>query len=415
MTVVQDVKRHTKCRICGSSKLEQFLSLGNTPPANSFLKKKDFSKEKHYPLRVGFCHNCNLVQLMDIVDKEKLFSNYVYFFSAMPMASKHFMDYADNVLKFVKNKKQDLIIELGSNDGLFLRCFKDRGCKNILGIDPAKNIAKYANEQGIPTIDDFFSQKLAKEILKSHGKAKVIMGNNVVAHINDHHDLMRGISEILDKDGIFVLEAPYIVDMFENLAFDSIYHEHLSYLGVKPLIHLFKRYGMDIFDVKLVERQGNSIRVYTCWSGQKKIRPSVTKLLKKENFLDLNNIRSYKILAAKISDTKNKLVKTLKDLKGKGFRIAAYGSPARGNTLLNYCGINSNVLDFATEELNSKVGFYTPGTHIPVIHINEARKRHPDYYLMLAWPYKEAIIKKEADFIKNGGRFILPTNGVKIV
>ncbi len=411
-----DVRKHTKCRICGSSKLEQFLSLGKTPPANSFLKKENFKKEKWFPLRAGFCHNCNLAQLMDVVDKKVLFpEDYVYFFSAMPAASKHFMNYTDQVLGYVKNKKKDFIVELGSNDGLLLKCFQDRGCKNVLGVDPADNVAKFANDQGVPTLAKFFSQKLAGEILNSHGKAKVIIGNNVVAHIDNHHDLLKGVDRLLDDDGIFVLEAPYLVDMFENLAFDSIYHEHLSFLAVRPLINLFKQYDMDVFDVKVVERQGNSIRVYGCRSGKYPINKSVGKLVKKELYLGMDKIKNYRTLAAKIEKSKVKLVKTLNDLKKKGFRVAAYGSPARGNTLLNYCEFGPKVIDFTTEELMPKVGSYTPGTHIPVVHVAEARKNHPDYYLMLAWPYKDAIIKKESDFVKNGGKFIIPTNGVYII
>ena len=410
---MSDVKKHTKCRICDSPKLEQFLSLGKTPPANSFLKSGDLKKEKWFPLRVGFCNNCNLVQLMDVVDKKALFSNYVYFYSVMPTASNHFGAYTDDVMKrAVKNLENDLVFEFGSNDGLLLKAFKDRGCERFLGLDPAKNIVKVANQNGIPTICNFLSGSLAKKIVKKYGKAKVIIGNNVVAHIDDHQDLVTSVKTLLDKKGVFVFEAPYLGDMFENLAYDSIYHEHLSFLAVKPLKYLFDNSGLEIFDVKLVHRQGNSIRVYVGYPGENKVMPSVGEFLQKEKALKMDKAQSYKILAAKIDKSRQKLVKTVLGLKKKGFRIAAYGSPARGNTLLNFCKFGPEVIEFTTEELMPKVGFYTPGTHIPVVHINEARKNHPDYYLMLAWPYKDAILKKEAEFVKNGGKFIVPTNGV---
>ena len=202
------VKRNTKCRVC-SSKIEQFLSLGKTPPANAFIKKEDFKKEKYYPLRVGFCPACGLVQLLDVVDKSHLFSHYVYFFSVMPSSSNHFGAYAEDVKnRFVKDPKKEMVVEIGSNDGLLLKSFQAQGCAKVLGVDPAKNIAKFANDNGVPTIADFFSQKLAKNISKKYGKAGVVIGNNVVAHIDNWHDLAKGVDEILDDAGVFIFEAP---------------------------------------------------------------------------------------------------------------------------------------------------------------------------------------------------------------
>ena len=403
------VKKNLACRACGSRQLEEFLSLGKTPPANAFLKKKDFNKELSHPLRVGVCRSCKLVQLLDVVNKEHLFSHYVYFFSAMPTASNHFSAYAQDVVKkFIKTPNSDLIVELGSNDGLLLRSFQTIGCKKVLGIDPAKNIAKFANNNGIPTLAYFFSQKLAQNIAKSKGQAQVIIGNNVVAHINDWQDLIKGVDELLAKNGVFILEAPYLMDMFENLAYDSIYHEHLSYLSVAPLIRFFNKYRMSVFDVQTFQRQGNSIRVFVSRAGEHKTLPSVKKFLDKEKKAGLDKISSYRALAVRIKASKNKLVATLQDLKNKKMRIAAYGSPARGNTLLNYCNIGAKVIDFTTEELPSKIGLYTPGMHIPVKHIIEARKNPPDYYLMLAWNYRDQIFKKEPQFIKQGGKFIIP-------
>jgi len=398
-----------KCRICSSEELEEFLSLGETPLANLFLKKENFSKEKSYPLKVSFCHNCNLVQLMDVVNPDLMFLDYVYFYSKMPAASDHFVDYATDVSeRFISNPKKDLVVELGSNDGILLKAFQERGHSKILGIDPAKNVAKLANQNGIPTIADYFSQPLAVSVANDYGKAKVIIGNNVVAHIDDHQELLRGVSELMDEDGVFILEAPYLVDMFENLAYDSIYHEHLSYLAVAPLQKLFQQYGMEIFDVQMKKRQGKSIRVFVCKQDQKPILPSVQVFLDIEKAMGLDKIENYHKLVEKIKTSREKLVLALRDLKNRSFKIAAYGSPARGNTILNYCRIGPDILDFATEELFSKIGLYTPGMHIPVIDIKEARKNPPDYYLMLAWNYKAQILEKESEFVKKGGKFIIP-------
>ena len=410
------IKKNSECRAC-SGKLEEFLSLDKTALANSFLKKKDFKSEKLFPLRVGVCRSCKLVQLLDVVDKKHLFSSYVYFFSAMPAASSHFGAYAEDVVKrFIKNPEKDLIVEIGSNDGLLLKLFQNKGCKNVLGVDPAKNIAKFATQNGIPTIADFFGQKLAEDILQKQGKAKVIIGNNVVAHIDDWRDLAKGVSRLLDDNGAFIFEVPYLMDMFDNLAYDSIYHEHLSYLSVSPLVKFFKRYKMNVFDVETYKRHGNSIRVFVCRFGSYPIAPAVKKFLVREKKAGFGKLNMYHALAKRIKSSKDGLTSILADLKSKGFKIAAYGAPARGNTILNYCKIDAGILDFATEELKSKVGFYTPGTRVPVKHIEDARKNPPDYYLLLAWSYKDKIIEKESEFVKKGGRFIIPIGDeIKII
>jgi hypothetical protein len=410
------INKNTQCRICKSKKLEKIISLGKTPLANAFLKKQAFRNEKTFPLEVFFCKECHLAQLIHIVNKKQLFSKYVYFYSKMPTASTHFTHYTKEVMKrFIDNPKEDLVVEFGSNDGILLKAFQDNGCKRVLGIDPAKNIAKVANDNGIPTIADFFSLTQAKKIVKTHGKAKAIIANNTVAHINDLHDMTKGVLHLLDTKGAFVFEAPYLMDMFENLAYDSIYHEHLSYLAISPLQYLFKMYDLEIFDVQIVERQGVSIRVFVARSGAYLVNEIVDKLIKKEKKSGFDKVSSYFSLAKKIEKSKDKLVKLLVSLKKKHKKIAAYGSPARGNTVLNYCHIGPDLLDFATEELPSKIGFCTPGMHIPVISIEEARKNLPDYYVMLAWNYKNAILTKESTFVNHGGKFIIPVEGVKIV
>lgn len=402
------IKKNSKCRAC-SGQLEEFLSLGKTALANSFLKKKDFDSENKFPLRVGVCRSCKLVQLMDVVDKKHLFSSYVYFFSAMPAASKHFGDYADDVIRrFIKNPENDLVVEIGSNDGLLLKLFESKGCRNVLGVDPAKNIAKVAKENGVSTITDFFSEKLAKDIFRKEGRAKAIIGNNVIAHIDNWDDLAKGINKLLDDKGVFIFEAPYLMDMFKNLAYDTIYHEHLSYLAVAPLVKFFKQYKMDVFDIQATKRFGTSIRVFVGHAGSHKVKASVNKFLAEEKKAGFDKLKTYCKLAERIKTSKENLVAVLTGLKNKNFRVAAYGAPARGNTILNFCNIGPDFLDFATEELKSKIGFYTPGNHIPVKHIEEARKNPPDYYLMLTWNYKDQIFEKEADFIKRGGKFIIP-------
>lgn len=410
-------RTNTACRICASDELEEVISLGTTPLANAFLKKEDFDSEKEYPLRAYFCHSCNLLQLLDVVDSKELFSHYVYFTSVMP-TPKHFVDYAQSVMRqFIGNPASEankLIVEIGSNDGLLLQAFKEAGAR-VLGVDPAENVAKVANERGIPTIADFFSERLAKKIKMEHGPAKAIIGNNVIAHIDDQQDLFRGVKHLLAPKGVFVLEAPYLVDMFENLSFDTIYHEHLSYLAVRPLMRLFEQFDMEIFDVQEFPVQGSSIRVFACHQGDYPISSSVQSLIQKELTLGLQAAASYHALMKRIEGLRDTVMKKVRDLKKDGKRLAAYGAPAKGNTLLNYFKLGPDVLDYATEELPLKVGSYTPGMHIPVIHIDEARKHPPDYYVMLAWNYKEKILEKESAYLKAGGHFIVPIGEVEVI
>jgi len=399
-------KTVSNCRICGSEQLAEFLDLGKQPLANSFLKEEDLKKkEAVYPLRVLFCKSCSLVQLGEVVDPKTLFWNYVYFSSGMP-ASEHFRKYAKGIVKeFVKSEK-DLVVEIGSNDGHFLAVVKEDH-PNILGVDPSQNIAKQANDKGIPTIPDFFSEKLAKKIR--------IIGNNVVAHIDKYDDLFIGIKETLTNDGVFIFEAPYLVDMFENLTFDTVYHEHLSYLAIRPLKVLMPRFGLQIFKVEVHPIQGSSIRVFVSHKNAYPVDVSVEQLTQKEKELNMNESSSYNRLAQEIYKLKDEVFGIVKKLKNQGKRLAGYGAPAKGNTLLNFFGIGADDLEFVTESLPSKIGLYTPGAHIPVKNIESVREDHPDYYLLLAWNYKDVILKKEKEFKNRGGKFIMPIGKERII
>ncbi|MDZ4299978.1 MAG: class I SAM-dependent methyltransferase [Candidatus Sungbacteria bacterium] len=408
---------NTACRMCKSIRLEKVIDLGDQPLANAFLDRDALKRpEPKYPLRMFFCHTCGLAQLVDIVDPSILFRDYVYFSSAMPRMAEHFRTYARQVADDFLPPRGGLLVELGSNDGILLKEAQefDRDIR-VLGVDPAENIAQVANERGIETIPDFFSERLAHDILKKHGPADAIIGNNVVAHINDHHDLIKGVKTLLAPRGVFVLEAPYLVDMFEHMTFDTIYHEHLSYLALAPVVKFFAAFGMEVFDARVFPVQGNSLRVYGAKKGAYPINSSVAALLARERELGLDRVESYHALAARITALKKEVVATLIDLKKQGKRIAGYGAPAKGNTLLNYYGVGLEILDYTTEVLPSKIGFFTPGMHIPVVDIAEARKNPPDYYFMLAWNYRDAILEKEAAFRAGGGKFVMPVGEPRII
>lgn len=407
-------REHRQCRVCGSGRLCEFINLGEQPLANSFLSEKELEKpEPRYPLRVFWCRDCGLSQLGEVVSAEALFRHYVYFSSGMP-SSLYYRNYARDIVKRFLGGSRGLTVEIGSNDGHLLGEIQSLGAR-VLGVDPAQNIAKLANDRGIPTLPEFFSKELAGKIRDQHGEARLVIGNNVVAHIDDHHDLVRGVKALLADKGVFVFEAPYLTDMFENLAFDSIYHEHLSYLSLRPLLRLFEKYGMEIFDAKVTEVQGNSIRMYAAKKDAYPLEESVVRLLAREEGLGLASWESYLNLSRRIEGLKSEMKVLLSGLKRQGKRLACYGAPARGNTLLNYLGIGRDTLEYATEELSSKIGIYTPGVRIPVISVEEARRNPPDYYLLLAWPYQKAVLEKEKEFRQKGGKFILPVGNVRIV
>lgn len=395
------------CRICASEDLKLFLDLSDQPPANRFLNSRDLTApEPKYPLQVYWCANCNLAQLIHVVDKEELFRNYIYFSSGMPKLSDHFQRYAANTItRFLK--PQDLVVEIASNDGILLKFYKDNNFR-VLGVDPAENIVPVAVERGVPTRCDFFSEAVAKEIVADQGPAQLILANNVVAHINDHHDLARGIATLLAPRGAFVLEAPYLLDMFENLTYDTIYHEHLSLLAVRPLQKLCEQFGLEVFDVELHPVQGQSIRVFIGHAGAHPINPAVANFLAKELAVGLNTFKAYEELAKRVERCKNMLVTKLRELKNSGQSIAAYGAPAKGNTILNYCDIGTEVLDYALEDLPSKQNLFTPGQHIPVVNRAYAEAHTPHYYLLLAWNYVKPILAKEEEFRGRGGKFIVP-------
>lgn len=403
--------KNTACRDCGSAKLTLFLDLSDQPPANAFLTKEALAagKETRYPLRAYVCDDCQLVQLIDIVDLDTLFQDYVYLTGgAGPTTPKHFTEYAESIVNRFHLTKDSFVVELGSNDGLLLSAFQQLGVKKVLGVDPAKNVATIANDRGTPTLAEPWGEDVAKRIAKEHGKADVIIGNNVVAHINDHQGLVRAVKILLAPKGAFVFEAPYLVDMFEHLSFDTIYHEHLACLSVRPLKRMFESAGLEVFDVRGKSVQGVSMRMFVGWPGAHEVTLRVPGFVNKEEGMNLNIVPSYHNLARRIERRMKETTDLLAKLKAEGKRIAGYGAPAKGNTLLNYAKIGPDTLDYLTEELPTKVGKFSPGMHIPVVHIDEARKNPPDYFLVLAWNYLEKILEREDALRKRGTKFIVP-------
>lgn len=404
------------CRICKNKDLIKVLSLGKTPPANSFLPKEKLQdNEGYFPLALNICPLCRQLQLSHVVSPDLLFRNYVYVSSTSPVFVKHFEDYAKTVWNNLKLKKNDLVIDIGSNDGILLKPFKDLGTR-VLGVDPAVKIAREATKKGIETLPEYFNESLAEQIVKKYGPAKVITANNVFAHINDIDEVVKGVKKVLDDDGVFVTESPYLVVFLQNNLFDTVYHEHLSYYSVKPLTVFFKRHGMRVFDVELTKSHGGSIRVYACREKAKfKQKSSVRNLLKKEKESGLDDLTTYRSFSDRVRKNKTELTKMLKGLKKQGKKIVGFGAPAKGNTLLNYFKIGTETLDYIVEDSVHKQGLFTPGMHIPVVSPAKLQKDQPDYVFILAWNFAEPIMLKLADYKKKGGRFIIPVPKPQII
>jgi len=412
----QSCIRRTTCRLCHSRNLELVLSLTPTPPANAFITAADLNKnEERFPLDVFFCRDCAHVQLLDVVDPSILFKNYVYVSGTSPVFVNHFKNYAAEMIQKFKLDKEAFVVEIGSNDGTLLRFFKEAGM-GILGIDPAEAIARSATRNGIETLAAFFTSKLADTIKAQDGQADLIVANNVFAHADDLHDIVKGIRTLLKPQGAFVFEVSYLVDVYEKTLFDTIYHEHVCYHSVMPLRNFFQANGMELIAVQRVDTHGGSLRaVAQPAGGPHPVEPSVAEFIQREEALGLDKAATLRGFSVKINKLRDELYALLKKFKSEGKRIAAFGAPAKATTLMLHFGIGPEFVDFIVDDSPLKQGLYSPGYHIPVVPSKEIDSRHPDYLVILAWNFADSIIAKHAEFRRQGGFFIIPVPAVQIV
>lgn len=399
-------KTNSHCRVCLDRDLKKVLSLRPTPPANAFLKEEDLIKpEQAFPLELYFCAACGFVQLLDIVSPELLFSDYVYVSSTSPSFVRHFEEMAAHVSNRLNFPQDSMIVDIGSNDGILLRPFKNLGWK-VLGIDPAKKIAEEATAKGIKTIAAFFNEQTGKNTKLEYGQAKLITATSVFPHIDNLDSVLGGVKELLADDGVFMIEAYYLADMLEKKLFDTIYHEHLSYFTVKTLKRLFERLQMEIFDVEKTDTHGGSLRVYVQkHGGPRQVNEAVIQaFLQNEDRQGLSKEETYSAFNKKIEENKQRLLELLVSLKKNGKKIVGYGAAAKGNTLLNHFNIGREFLDYVVDDSPWKQGLFTPGTHLPVVPSTEIAKTNPDYILILAWNFAEPIMEKLGPKYK----FIIP-------
>jgi len=399
------IKRNS-CRLCRSKQITEILDLGFMPLAGDYLLKKDLGKEKFYPLKIYVCNNCLLVQVLHVIKSDTLFRNYHYLSSIG--LSEHFEKFAkETVNKYLK--KGDFVVEIGSNDGVLLRPLKKHGIR-VLGVDPAKNVADLAIKQGLETWVDYFGKNVAKKIVKEKGKTDAIFANNVLAHIDDLDDVFKGIKQLLKPSGIIVFEVHYLRDLIAKMQYDFFYNEHLSYYTLTSLIPFLEKYGLVIFDVMHLPIHSGSIRVYCKYKTNKNLRTykRVLLMLNKEKQSRIQNIKTFNEFTKKVFKHKKNLNNVLLKIKNEGNKIVGYGAAGRGNTLLNFCEIDAELIDYIVDESSERQGRYTPGTHIPIVTPEIFRNDEVKYALLLAWSYKKQITDKEREFINRGGKFILP-------
>lgn len=410
------IKTTKKCIICGNTKLFLYLDLGKSPLANSYVKKSDLQKrEVAFPLRVFYCNHCHLAQLTDVVDRKLLFDDYAYFSSTSPQLHQHFKDYANEVFSAFPVQAKQFTLEIASNDGILLKYFQKLGAK-VLGVDPAKNIAKMAQKNGVDTLPVFFNSNVAQSILKKYGHAGVISANNVLAHTDDLRGIIKGVKKLLDLKGVFVFEVQYLGDLLQKNEFDNTYHEHICYFSLAPLMTLLEKHGLHIFDVKHVETQGGSLRVYAGHTPLLfPVNNSVKNLLLQEKKQGLYNITTYQNFGKRLQKTKNNFLEVLQDIKLQNKKIAGYGAAAKTTTLLAYCGIGKNIIDYIVDDSPHKQEKYMPGNHIPIVSSKELKKNTPDYVVLFAWNYADSIIKRESWLKEKGVKFIKPIPNVQII
>ncbi|MBI5261254.1 MAG: class I SAM-dependent methyltransferase [Bradyrhizobium sp.] len=407
-----------KCRMCGGERLSLFLDLGEMPPADQFLHKEQLGQHRDsYPLQVAVCEDCGLIQLNYVVPPEILYcDDYPYESSTTSAGRRHWGEFAQTTSRLLHLTANDLVVDIGSNVGVLLQMFKEQGTK-VLGVDPAANIAEIANKNGIETIAAFFNSTTARQIVASKGQATVITGTNVFAHVGDLHDLMGAVTTLLAERGTFIIEAPYFLELLHSLEYDTIYHEHLSYLSLKPLVGFFRQFGMEIFDAQLRDIHGGSIRLFVRRIGTSAdpVAPIVDQMLANEERERIHELDTLKQFAQNVANNRKALRELLISLKKSGNRIVAVSAPAKGMTLLNYCGLGTEFLDFVTEKSKLKIGRYTPGMRIEVVPDDMLLTHQPDYALLLAWNFAEEIMNNLKEFSDRGGKFIIPIPTPRIV
>lgn len=404
----------TRCIVCDQEKVALFLDLGETSLANKFITAEERGEaEARYPLRVGFCEVCGHVQLTVVVPPPKMFDHYLYISSMSDTLKNHLHSLANCVVERLALGSEQLVVDVGSNDGTLLSGFIKHGVR-VLGVDPAANLAELARKVGVETLTAFFGAKTAASIAQHYGRAAAITATNVFPHIPNLADFVAGLDQLLTEEGTFILEAHYLGDLLDAGAFDTVYHEHVSYWALAPMVRLFNRFGFDVTHVERLPVHHGQLRAWVQRQGHP-VQSSVHTLLEAEKAAGMDKMETFKAFAQHTQRLKGELNDTLNQIISQGKWVAGYGAPAKGSTLLSFLEIGPDRLRYIADRSPLKQGRYTPGTHIPVVPAERLLADQPDYVLLLAWNFAEEIMMQQAEYRRRGGRFIIPVPSVRVV
>ena len=417
MEAIPDLVHRSDCRVCGHAGLAEILSLGQSPLANAFLESPaEFAAERRFPLDLYYCDRCGLLQLLDVVNPELLFRHYLYMTGISTTIAGHNRDYSRTLVDMLRLGPDDLVVEIASNDGSLLRCFKDLGVQT-LGVEPASNLSARANAEGIETVNEFFSESFAESLASARRPARVVAANNVLAHVDDPAGFLRGCRRIIADDGLITIEVPYVRALLERVEYDTVYHEHLSYFSVTSILRLAERAGLRAARIDRLPIHGGSLRVYLSRS-EGAHDPGALAIEREERAPGgAANLDRHRQLARDTMRHRDELRRLLIELRDAGKRVVGYGAPAKGNTLLNYCEIDTSLLPYTVDKNPLKVGLLTPGMHIPVRDVSAIMTDvpPPDYLLVLAWNFADEVMQQQAAHRARGGQFIVPIPGPKVV
>ena len=405
------------CRFCGAPLEQVFADLGMSPLSNAYVCPENLQRmEPFYPLTAYVCGECFLVQLPEMETPENIFGDYAYFSSYSESWLRHCQAYVEQMQARFGFDANSLVVEIASNDGYLLQYFKEKGVP-ILGIEPAANVAEVAQEKGIPTVVRFFGTLTARELAAEGKKADLLLGNNVLAHVPDLNDFVAGMTLLLKPEGVITMEFPHLMRLMAENQFDTIYHEHFSYFSFRTAERVFARHGLTLFDMEELPTHGGSLRIYACHSesGKEPVTARIQELREREKAAGFDRLDTYSRFAAQVAETKRHLLAFLIEAKRQGKTIAGYGAPAKGNTLLNYCGVRGDFLDYTVDRSPHKQGLYLPGTHIPIYAPEKVRETRPDYLLILPWNLKTEIVEQMAYIREWGGRFVVPIPQVEVL
>ena len=420
MSNIKVDSKNNECAFCSSLNITIITDFGIMGLAGGFLTEDELDHETRYPMNLGFCQDCYAVQIVDKINPDVMFKkNYFYFSSSISTLRNHFKEYAmDVVNRFLPSPKDATVIEFGCNDGVLLSPLADLNVGRIIGVDPATNVVEKIDDDRVDIVNSYFDELCANDIVNQFGQADLILANNVFAHVDDINALTRGIDIALAKNGAFIFEVHYLGKIIDEMQYDMIYHEHIYYYSLLAVENHFNRYDMLVFDLKEVENHGGSIRFYICRKNSNLANPTsnVRQFREAEIIKGFQTISIFKDFGQKIDNQKSDLLRLLNDLKERQKTVIGYGASGRANTMLQFCGINSSLIDYMVDDAPAKTGFYTPGSHLRIeSKIPLSKGKRPDYVVVFAWTFLREICQKNMEYLESGGQFIVPLPEVKIL